>query len=119
MASAVLRRPPEHAAVISVRNDVALVGAAVHALRECVGRAELKAAVKASVPSHLQRVVHRIRDVIRSADRAEAFVRPNSVEIRAGIGSPNRKSWLVDVRLALQVQAAASDIGNAEDGFPE
>src|ERR1700730_5242785 len=121
MTSVELRRTPEHTDIVGIGNDVALVGAVVHALRERVGRAELKAVVKASVPSHLERVVHGVSNIVRFANRAETLVGPKSIDVDAfvsGIGN-NGEGRLVDVRFALPIVAATGDISNAEEGFPE
>src|SRR5690349_6614395 len=121
MTSVELRRSPQHADVVSIGNDVALVGAVVHALRERIGRAELKAVVKAPVPSHLQRVVHRIGNIVGFPNSAETLVGSKSIDVDtfvSGIAN-NGEGRLVNVRFALQVHAAASDISNAEEGFPE
>src|SRR6266446_4734131 len=121
MTSVELRRPPQHADVVGIGNDVALVGAVVHALRERIGRAELKAVVKAPVPSHLQRGVHRIGNIIGFANGAETLVGPNSIDVDTLVSGivNNGECWLVNVRFALQVHAAASDISNAEERLPD
>src|SRR5258707_14889437 len=121
MTSVELRRAPEHTDIVSIGNDVALVGAVVHALRERVRRAELKAIIKPPVPSHLERVIHGVSNIVRFANGAETLVGPKSIDVDAfvsGIGN-NGEGRLVNVRFALQVQAAAGDIRNGEEGFPQ
>jgi len=57
VASVELRWSPQVASVVSVWNDVALVGAVVLALGESVGDAEEEASGIAEVPGYLKRVV--------------------------------------------------------------
>src|SRR5258708_37925974 len=121
MTSVELRRAPEHTDIVSIGNDVALVGAVVHALRERVRRAELKAIIKPPVPSHLERVIHGVSNIVRFANGAEPLVGPKSIDVHAlvsGIGN-NGEGRLVNVRFALQAQDAASGISKADDGLPE
>src|SRR5258708_38062169 len=107
--------------MVSIGNDVALVGAVVHALRERVRRAELKAIIKPPVPSHLERVIHVVSNIVRFANGAETLVGPKSIDVDAfvsGIGN-NGERRLVNVRFVVQLHASASDISNADEGFPE
>src|SRR5258708_4775518 len=121
MTSVELRRAPGHPDIEGIGKAVALVGAVVHALRERVRRAELKAIIKPPVPSHLERVIHGVSNIVRFANGAETLVGPKSIDVDAfvsGIGN-NGEGRLVNVRFAFQVHAAASDISKADDGLPE
>src|SRR6185312_2645801 len=62
MPAVELRRTPEIVGVVGIRDNIALIGAVVHALRERVRRAELDAVRESPVPTDLQRIIHRARD---------------------------------------------------------
>src|SRR4029077_3739495 len=111
-------RTPKHADVIGVGHDVALVGTIIHALGEGIGSAELKALAEAAAPIDLEGVVNGVGDVIGFTDGAETQVGANRIDIHGWVGGPFCGGWLIDVGLALLVQATVPDVGNAEYGTP-
>ena len=84
-----------------------------------VGRAELQSLGEALVPGDLERVVSGTGDVVGFANGVVALVRPQGIQIHAGIGQNRSDGGLVDIGLALLVQTAASDIGHAHDGIQQ
>jgi len=76
---------PQHARVIGIGNNVALVRTVIHALGESVRDAELKRVAESPVPRELQRVVHRVGHIVRLPNGTEALVRPYGVDIDARI----------------------------------
>ena len=82
-----------------------------------VGSAEQQSLREAAIPGDLQRVVLGARDIVGFPNRVVALVGPQGVEVHARIRRDDRRSWLVDIGFALQVQAATPDIGNAHNGI--
>src|SRR5882724_2544142 len=121
-----LRRPPHHIRVIRIRNDIALVRAAIHALGQRVRHAEQKVTGEATAPGYLERIVHGVCNIIGFPNGAETLVRPQRVdvlELGLAVGGIYEKvsrigqcaeRRLVDVGLALQMKATAPHIANAE-----
>src|SRR5439155_22045191 len=71
-----LGRPPEIVRVVSVRDNIALVGTIVFALCQGVGDAKQYAVGEAPVEGRLERVVPRTGDVVGLPNRVVALVRP-------------------------------------------
>ncbi len=93
------RWSPKHPRVVGVGNDVALVRAVIHALRQRVGDAELETVGETAVPSNLQRVVHGIGYVICFANGAKALIGAKRIEVYASVSWRGHDSGgrLVDV----------------------
>ena len=66
--------------VVGVRDDVALIGAVIVAVRKSIRHAKREPARQAAGPGQLERVVPGAGHVIRLPDGAEAFIRPERVE---------------------------------------
>src|ERR1051326_2153118 len=107
--------------IIGVGDDVALVGAVVHALAEGVRYTKHDVLCEAAIPCHLQRVVTGTGDVVRLTNGVVALEWAQSIQVDGRVHSASRshnvRSWLVDVRLTLLVQTAAADIRDTEHGF--
>src|SRR5437667_10889208 len=110
MAGVVFGWAPQHARIVCIGNDVALVGAVVHTLGECVRNTKLEGVAESAVPGHLERVICGIGDVIGLPNGAEPLKRPDGVDIDAWICCGYSQSRMIDVGLSLQMQAAASNV---------
>src|SRR5262249_39260287 len=119
MAGIKLSGSPHHVRIVCIRDDVALVRAAVHSFGEGVGDAKQQPARVATVPGNLQRVVRRASDVIRFADGPESLVWSNEVYVGRRVCSSRRQGRLVDIRFALKVQASARHVSNAHQRLPK
>src|SRR5215467_124411 len=119
MACVELRRTPEHAGVIGVRHNVALIRAVVHALCIGIGSPEHEPAGIAAIPGYLQGVVPGTRDIVGLPDGTEALIGPQGIDVHAGVCGDDIEGRLIDVRFALQVQSATSDVRHAYQRLPE
>src|SRR5262245_51394675 len=129
MAAVVLCRPPQVARVEGVRDDVALVRAAVRHLRERVCPAEADALREAARDVDLQSVIERIRIVAGDADGAEALVWAQRVHVetaalwvardqRALTVRAGSHRQLVNVAFALAEQTAPADVADFDCRVP-
>ncbi len=125
MAGVEFGRAPQHTYIVRVGNDVALVGAVIHALRERICHAEEESTREPAIPSNLERIVYGIGDVIRFPNGAKTLIRPEGVDAtrrlryKARVCRSNGCSRLVDVGLPLQVHTATGHISNAQERMPE
>ena len=91
---------------------VALVAGVVLGLAERVGEAHLQAVPVAAIGADLQAVVPRAARVLGHADDAVALVGTQRRDVHARVGLKRARRQLVDVPLALQIDAAAADVGD-------
>ena len=92
--------------------------AVVLRLAERVCEAEVEPFRVAAVDTQLEAVVLRVAGILRQADDAVALVGAERVGIDAGVRLDRACRQLVDVALALQVEAAAADVGRVNDEVP-
>src|SRR5580698_8560245 len=97
MALIILGRTPKIAGVVSVRHDVAVVGAAIHALRIGVGEAEAGACGNPPLPLDLQAIVLGIYYTFLFLNLSEALVRTERVDVHPGVREQRAHGGLINV----------------------